>query len=351
MQNRSNLNIELIRCLAIFCVILIHMSMVPFHNKDLFLTASWFTQNFYFAISRFCVPVFFIISAYFFFKKPSLDLGNITKRLFKIIPPLFFWSIAYYTYYVCAYTNYDFSVDKFFHGFLYSNSAFHLWFLYKFIGFCIFLPIAYACYVTLPKGTYIFLFLILLIPSSLIPALTAISSSFIQYEPLKIIENFAILRLPDSNFIYAFCAPFLISAIDNKKIKISHLTISYTAILIANFTLTYFISHREGSTNEFFYNYFTPLVILSSCCLFVTIAKLNIDSMHPFAKKIISEIGNATLGIYLIHWLIFMLAEKYLLNNNETPYINCIINTIIVFIISFTIVFIARRIRFIKSIV
>ena len=55
------INIEILRALAIVSVILIHMSMGHFYDLNLMSNDffAWVTNNIYYTLTRFCVPVFF----------------------------------------------------------------------------------------------------------------------------------------------------------------------------------------------------------------------------------------------------------------------------------------------------
>lgn len=56
------INIEILRALAIVSVILIHMSMGHFYDLNLMSNDffAWVTNNIYYTLTRFCVPVFLL---------------------------------------------------------------------------------------------------------------------------------------------------------------------------------------------------------------------------------------------------------------------------------------------------
>jgi surface polysaccharide O-acyltransferase-like enzyme len=98
MSNQKSLNIELLRCLAVISVILIHMTMGHFYDALLMHEnkLSWIVSNLYYSLTRFCVPIFFIISAYLVFNNKSNKKWH--ERLVRLGLPFVAWSAIYYVY-------------------------------------------------------------------------------------------------------------------------------------------------------------------------------------------------------------------------------------------------------------
>lgn len=82
--------INLMRTLAIFMVIVVHVCAAPFKVMD----ASWLSINVVDSLARWCVPVFFMLSGALLLGKDE-PLSVLKKRIIKIILPLIFWSYVY----------------------------------------------------------------------------------------------------------------------------------------------------------------------------------------------------------------------------------------------------------------
>ncbi len=87
--------ISFLRILATFSVIVIHVSgpmVVKFGEISFF---DWNVANFFDSISRYSVPMFFMISGTLLLAK-DYELKNFLKRRFgKILPPFLIWSLIY----------------------------------------------------------------------------------------------------------------------------------------------------------------------------------------------------------------------------------------------------------------
>lgn len=134
LSSNKIINIEILRVLAIVSVILIHMSMGHFHDLNLMSQnfSAWVVNNIYHALSRFCVPVFFIIAAYISYNNKSSSSWK--DKLIRIGLPYVIWSVVYYYYQGGS------SIIELINKIFTSNPSFHLWFLPPFLGFVILLP-------------------------------------------------------------------------------------------------------------------------------------------------------------------------------------------------------------------
>lgn len=95
MSNADNKNINysmnVAKCLGIFAVICIHCTLFKFGRKGLVIDA----------LSRFAVPLFFVISGYFSFY-PNLErsLDKYKTRAYRLIKLLISSMILYFIFYV-----------------------------------------------------------------------------------------------------------------------------------------------------------------------------------------------------------------------------------------------------------
>ncbi|HDR2588974.1 TPA: acyltransferase family protein, partial [Enterobacter ludwigii] len=88
-MDKNSPNINLLKIVASFMVMLIHVSAVNFPKLG---KEEWDVSNFYNSFSRVCVPIFFMISGYFLITREESATAFYKKRFTKIIPPLVFWS-------------------------------------------------------------------------------------------------------------------------------------------------------------------------------------------------------------------------------------------------------------------
>ena len=136
--------IDLIRVVAVFQVILVHLSYVIFFKEDL-LSSNWIAANFYDLFSRMGVPLFFMVSGYLLLGKSEPIADFFRKRFVKVGIPTLFWSVAYLLWSVEAYRNgtmrplgIALSMLK---AMYLGDVEIHLWFLYILIGIYLVVPI------------------------------------------------------------------------------------------------------------------------------------------------------------------------------------------------------------------
>ncbi|GHV34687.1 hypothetical protein AGMMS4952_27070 [Spirochaetia bacterium] len=95
-ENNRIIYTDLLRIVAIFSVIMIHVSEWRIYQLDVFGTVDWYIHLVYFSISWYAVPVFFMISGMFNLKdkihiSPVNDINKMLKKTVKIIYALIFW--------------------------------------------------------------------------------------------------------------------------------------------------------------------------------------------------------------------------------------------------------------------
>lgn len=135
--------IDLIRVVAVFQVVLVHLSYVIFFKEDL-LSPNWIAANFYDSFSRMGVPLFFMVSGYLLLGKSEPVADFFRKRLVKVGIPTLFWSVAYLLWSVEAYRNgtmKPLAVALSMLKTMYLGDVeIHLWFLYILIGIYLVAP-------------------------------------------------------------------------------------------------------------------------------------------------------------------------------------------------------------------
>lgn len=117
MKNMRVVAIDNLRLISILGVILIHTTTrnLELVNLDITLLPTIFFFN---QVSRFAVPLFFLIAGF------NLELDNsLRKRLRKILLPYIFWSLVYYFF---VFTRHS---TNFFSALLSGNSSYQLYFI------------------------------------------------------------------------------------------------------------------------------------------------------------------------------------------------------------------------------
>ncbi|AFJ47256.1 acyltransferase [Shimwellia blattae] len=341
VKNSRNVNIELLRCIAIFCVLFIHLSSPFFYSNELFENHSkyWLVNNIYYASSRFSVPVFFMVTAHLCLN--SNGSYDITKRVKKLFIPFLFWSGVYFYYGDYSGSHGLFDYVK---AIIFNKTSTHLWFIPAFIGYVILLPLIKTYFIKSNDSGKPIIGVSILVYVTLIPfsatCLTAMGydSSFIwgsrQY-------NVSI-----AEFIVFPITLYFASKVRELPAFLYFLIFIVSVSIVAY--LNVYASYNQEKITELFFNYTSPLVIISSICVFKFFMKTNIKSV--ILSGFINALGGLSFGIYLSHIMVRNILQHYDLISWSNPAISPIINTVVIFTISAAMIFVIKKIPVIRRV-
>ena len=292
MEERKSY-IDVLRILAIFSVILLHCNTNFFPIASLYPQREWLLANCINAISRFGVPIFFMISGYLLLSEDSSNnIGKFyKKRLLRILPPFFIWNMVYYVILCIKGQARPFPYD-FFLRMMHQSISYHFWFVYMIISFYIFTPFFKKMILNCTqKQLWLLLFMILL-PTTIFPLLNKIIGVwFFTFSP--IIEGY---------FGY-FLLGYLLGHFNFPK-KYQYIFYIVALICIPIVILgTYYGSTTEKIDTFFNGGYqFNSYFIASAIFLFV---KYNMPKIkYTKTVELLTLLGNLSFGLYLCHVLI-----------------------------------------------
>lgn len=338
MSSRNNFNIELIRFFAVLAVILVHMSMGDFYSLlKSGNVVSWAVDSFYFSLTRFCVPVFFIISAHLVFTSKSEKKWY--ERIIKLIIPFVAWSIIYYLF------NGGRDIAEMFKMMLTATTSFHLWFIPAFIGYSILLPTIKAAFTEENKEKFKHVPILIFIFTILTPTIAILLRQFTG-DDFSYVYGFQqfYLALP-AYLTYAFCYPYL-----HKKIKPTKGMIIFSSLTIFNWILVSYLSIRNDSANEDLYGFTTAIVFIASFYFFNSIMSMDFSFVNNKIRSFIMSVGKYSFGIYLCHWFVFDFLTRHGFYFTSKEVYSPIANTVLVFIFSYLLILTIKKIKYINKI-
>lgn len=335
---KKNINLEVMRFLAVIAVILIHMTMSYYHDKNLMVHENkiWIYEQIIYTSTRFCVPFFFIITAYLAFN--NMSSKSLAKRVSRVIIPFIFWSVIYYLYFGWE------GVSDFALKLITSYTSFHLWFIPVFIGYCIFLPMVVDLFSGDGKEKYKYIFYLSFAFSIAVPTLDLVARMIDKsYDKVLGLSQFG-LALPQY-LLYAVAFPYF-----HRRVKVGRSFIFYALLLMINIIANVRLSEMLGEPNEYFYAFPSLIVFISSYLLFNIIISVNFSGIGKYYESFIRKVGELSFGIYLTHWLVYCLLEKYGFIVKERALAGPAINTMTVFTVSLIIVYIISRFKVIRKV-
>ena len=340
--NHRILSFDVLRIIAAFAVILLHVSGERFY--DCFPSDEWEIRNIYDSIVRWGVPIFVMISgALFLNQDKKISIKKIySKSIIRIIYIFIFWSFCYALY--------GSIIDNSFNVLYFLKSLFagplHLWFLKMLIGLYIAVPFLRA--ITKDKRLEEYFIFVAVLTAFIIPSLiTAIGlfNESAKEMALKYYNVFGI-KIASGYVGYFVLGHYLYTYQLSSALKKFIYPLGLLSVIFV-IILTHWYSHYAGEPCSEFYDNLNIFTLFESMTVFMMINQLKVSANY---SSIIVRMSNLSLGIYLIHMLVFRMAYNIFGISAESfsPYYFIPCFSLIVFVTSGLIVSLLKKIPIIK---
>ncbi len=341
------LYLDFLRAIATFAVIALHVSAMCVADNSVFPSQEWEIANVFDSMTRFCVPIFVMISGSMFLNpQKTITVKDIyQKYITRIACALIFWNTVYSLFYRIT-NNVPVNIADIIHG------PMHLWFLFMICGLYIATPILRSITKDIHTASYFIIIALIFtffLPNTfefiitLFPRATEATGLFSK-----------LLSMANPSIVAGFSAYFILGhLIHNNALKHSKLSyvmggVSSLAVII----ITHYISHRIGEPILFLYNYLNIFTFMTSVAIFIW-AKNNISetTINPVLRRIIKSVSNLSFGIYLVHMLVLELLHKNGINYTiANPILSIPLVSAAIFIISYGISYICHKIPYLHKI-
>lgn len=338
--------IDLIRAVAVFQVVLVHLSYVIFFKEEV-LSANWQAANLYDSFSRMGVPLFFMASGVLLLGKNEPAADFFLKRFVKVGIPTLFWTIAYLLWSVDAYTNGTMSplgvALSMFKAIYTGNVEIHLWFLYILIGIYLVVPIL-RVYVSAASRRDLAYFVAMWI---LATPLLDLAQRLSGLQTALVIPVVA-------GYIGYFVMGYLLADVKLGRRGLFLSALGCVVAIAVIFVGTNVLSPSAAPIEIFFYSYFSPPTVLASICGFLLLKHLGNNLGR--AAGLVRLVAATAFGIYLIHIFVVELLRRGILGFRlyswQGPAIYMIpLTALAVYALSFVIVFGMQKIPLGKRLV
>ncbi|MDG2433715.1 acyltransferase family protein [Flavobacterium sp.] len=324
----SKFGLSFLRIIATFSVIVIHVAgplVVRFSQIPNF---EWHVANFYDSVSRYSVPVFFMISGALILRK-DYELFDFLKRRFgKIIIPFLFWSLLYSLLNRYVFNDDSFSVVKIIRDVFY-GSMYHLWFVYALLGVYLTVPVLRRWIKNAPQKEILYVLIIWMITIMLtIPKLN------IYFPKIDFIYF--------SGFIGYFILGYYLSLFKFPK-KLSLILIFLGSLI--TIVGTYYFTEKNSKFYYYFYEYLCLNTLMVSSGFFLLFNRIQCNK--PKIKSFMLHLNGTCFGIYLMHPLLLQLFELIGFNVNIT---NSVISILLIaftcFLVCGGVVFSIKKLKY-----
>ena len=283
--------VDALRGIATLAVVILHVS-AGYWGTEAVPSAPWLTATFYDGMTRWCVPVFVMISGTLLLStKKETKIGF---RIRKILIPLFIWSAVYAVVDCFRGSDWISSFESFLTG------HYHLWYLYMLIGLYLILPL-------LKKITenekYEIYFLVLSLVFNFILPQTMGLLGFLAPGAWNLLE--VVTGKMSLQFVLGYSGYFVLGHWMHHRFfsKKHNLCIYLAGSLgfILTVVLTFAASVSTSYPEKLFFSYFSCNVLLASMAVFLAFRKIRYSSR--FAEWM-RKFSNYSFGVFLVHPLI-----------------------------------------------
>lgn len=326
---QTQFGISFLRILATLSVIVIHVSgplVVKFGEISSF---DWNVANFFDSISRYSVPLFFMISGSLLLSQNYGFIEFLKKRLGKILPPFLFWSLIYSILNRYVFVSEAFNSSKIVKDIFY-GSEYHLWFIYTLIGVYLFTPILQKWIVNASHKEVLYVLMIWIL--TLIIAIPGLKIYFPKID----LSYF-------SGFLGYFVLGYYLKQYGTKEKLIPVLFVIFGCLM--TILGTYFFSVKNSKFYFYFYEYLNLNTMMVSTGMFLIFKKIEISNEK--INGLVFEINQCCFGIYFIHPLVLKLLILIGLDVNIlSPIVSILIVSIVCFLLCFFIISCLKKLKY-----
>ncbi len=329
-----------LRAFAVFAVILLHVaaefiSGIPLDDAS-YGNHTWWAADFYESITRWCVPLFIMISGYFLLNKQEPNDVFFKKRVKRILLPVIFWSLAFSAWiFIKAYAKGEaaeapLTITQ---NWLAGSPYYHLWYLFMLPFLYLITPLLKVIQNALKRCEY-FAFMCFCFALAMLSAL--VDSLLLHWQ---MNAQFQLFTNGFLNYIGYFALGGYLAKYEvkpNTKVCLFGLIVAFIITMLGSYWFTY----------DYFYSYLSINTVMASICLFLLIQTY---ADHDLRLK---TIAGLSFGIYLIHPLFidiisFAVKDKLLAKIDVLIYIP--LSAMTVFILSSITVWVMSKIILLRN--
>lgn len=301
---KKDISFELMRSLACFFVIAIHVYSGLFSIPNKVYLKTWLQSDIAMSVSRFAVPLFIMITGALLLKK-DVNIKTALNKAGKMLLILTVWSIAYVVISNIYISKESYSIQEVIVMFLSNKISYHLWYLYMIIGIYVTLPFITKLIKSIDIKIQKFYIIIFLLVSAmnLVPL---VAQTYFD----KQLKFYFMIPLMDWQLGCLIIGFFISNLVINKKTFYISI-LGFFALNIFTITSTYLLSMKNKSGMQDFHSNNNINTILLAACVFIISKYISkYISEKSLLSKLIVFLGSISFEIYLIHPMVLTYYQK-----------------------------------------
>lgn len=279
---------DVIRVCACLAVVLLHLSATIVMQPDQPGTVSWHMANFIDAATRWCVPVFVMLSGALLLdaKKYASPREFWTRRMNRLLPALIFWSAAYLAWRAYFWKQ-PLPFQTIVQDLIAGRPYIHLYFLFLIAGLYLVTPLLSSAARSLGSkqlGQAIVIMAALAMGANAVDFLA--TSAFTLFVPY---------------ITYYFAGLYCVRVLADRPGPYGMLLAS---VIVMTTVLTALLVSAKGLDDRwsfYFYEDFSPTIMVMAVTVFMVLIRASIS---PAIQSVAQRLAPWTLGVYVAHPII-----------------------------------------------
>lgn len=331
MPSKREYNLDFLRILACFMVVLLHTSAQNWGILP-FSTLKGQAFNVYSSMVRSAVSVFFMLSGKLFLSKENLSIKRLfLKNILKLLFVYTLWSLLYAVDRLgLVYLLNNFNLREFASAVI--ASKYHLWYLPELISIYFMLPVLFALK-NYQDGKVLSYICVMVFFFTIVRV-----NVFVFLDSTLLKELFSRFSFSLGSCCGFFVLGYVLDKYKNlfRKIETPVLLFWFFGLVALTTVCTYLDSLTKGSPSQVFYNDLFITNYLEAIVLFLLFLRLSTGHISERAGTWLQKLSKYTLFVYLVHpFVLEHLKSHFLLDTfSFTPWLSIPFIAAIAFLIS-----------------
>jgi surface polysaccharide O-acyltransferase-like enzyme len=293
--NKKELSFEIMRSIACFFIVAIHVFGPYFSLFGKLSNHSWLFADAVMSLSRFSVPLFVMISGALLLGK-DISISKALRTAGKLLLILIIWSAAYLLICNSYLYNQTYSLQQIISMFLNNEIRDHFWYLYMLIGIYITLPFIRVLTRNSDLKLQTF-YIIIFLSYSFIRMVPRLLSTLLNWK----VNFYLVVPFMDWQIGSLFLGYFINNLKITKKKFLLSIIVFFTSIVFT-INLAYIASLRSNRPIQSYFDNSGFNTIFATISIFIIIKYISKNiSKNNLLERLFRFIGSISFEIYLVH--------------------------------------------------